>query len=97
MTKKKAQQSNLTERELQLIEDLRKHRELSERFQAILDITRNADGPLKTADEVEGLLIEEIRRLGHTTMGDWAAHAETRLGEELKQKDASVYVGKKKR
>jgi len=98
MQKKKAQpQSNLSEGELQLIEQLREHPELLERFQRILDITRNADGSLKSADEVEGLLIEEMRRLGNTTMGNWAANAEKRLGEQLQQKDSSAYVGKKKR
>ena len=34
-------------------------------LQSILELTRNAEGPLKTADEVEGQLIEELRRLGH--------------------------------
>jgi len=68
---------------------------LLERFQAILAITTNADGPLKSADEVEELLIEETRRLGNTTMGNWAVRAEQRLAEQLEQKDASAGVRKK--
>ena len=97
MKKNKGKQINLTEQEEELVKRLRKHPELRERFQTILDLTGKADEPLKTADEVEGLLVEAVRRLGHTTMGDWAAQAEARLGEELKKKNASVYVGKKKR
>jgi hypothetical protein len=94
MTKKNSQ---LNARELQLIERLREHPELMERFQSILEISANADGQVKRADEVEGLLIEEMRRLGNTTMGSWAASAEKRLGEQLEQKDASATERKKKR
>ena len=97
MTKKNSEPPKLSARELQLIEQLREHPDLMERFQIILEITANADGPLKSADEVEGLLIQEMRRLGHTTMGSWAARAEQRLAEQLKQQDATACVRKKKR
>jgi hypothetical protein len=97
MANKKAEQKKITAQEMQLIERLREHPELRERFQAVLDITAAGEGRLKTADEVEGLLIEEMRRLGHRSMTDWAVRAEQRLGEELKQQDPSVYAGKKKR
>src|SRR3974390_1402560 len=83
--------------ELQLIEQLRKHPELFERVRSILEITASAVGPLKKADEIEALLIEEMRRLGHTTMETWASRAEQTLADELKQKDASASVRKKKR
>lgn len=79
MTKKNSQ---LNAEELQLIERLREHPDLMERFQTILEISVNADGPVKSADEVEGLLIQELRRLGHTTMESRAVQAEKRLGEK---------------
>jgi hypothetical protein len=94
MTKKDSQ---LSSQELQLIEQLRQRPELMERFETILQISANADGPVKSADEVEGLLIQEMRRLGNTTMGSWAASAEKRLGEQLRQKDVSARARKKKR
>ena len=94
MTKKN---SPLSAPEQQLIERLREHPELLERFQSILEISANTDGPIKRADEVEALLIEEMRRLGNTTMADWAARAEKRLGDQLEQKDTSAGVRKKKR
>jgi hypothetical protein len=94
MTKKNTQ---LSAQELQLIERLREHPDLMERFQSILEISANTEGPVKSADEVEALLIEEMRRLGNTTMGDWAASAEQRLGDQLEQKDGSAHVRKKKR
>ena len=96
MTKQDSPPPKLSAQELQLIEQLREHPLLLERFQAILAITANAEGPLKSADEVEGLLIEETRRLGNTTMGSWAARAEERLAGQLEQKDTSAGVRKKK-
>lgn len=92
MTKKN---SHLNAQEKQLIERLRQHPELMERFESILEISANAEGPIKSADEVEALLIEEMRRLGNTTMRDWAAGAEKRLGDELRRKDTSAGVQKK--
>jgi len=96
MTKKISPPKKLSAQELQLIERLREHPDLMERFPNILEISANAEGPVKSADEVEGLLIEEMRRLGNTTMGDWAVSAEKRLGEQLKQTEASARVRKKK-
>jgi hypothetical protein len=97
MTKKNSQPTKLSAQEQQLIERLRDHPQLMERFQSILEISANGDGPVKSADEVEGLLIEEMRRLGNTTMGSWAASAEKRFSEQLEQKDPSACVRKKKR
>lgn len=95
MTKKNTQPATLSPQELQLIEQLREHPDLMEGFQSILELSANADSPVKSADEVEGLLIERMRRLGNTTMGSWAVSAEKRLGEQLEQKDGSVRARKK--
>jgi hypothetical protein len=97
MTKKNTHPAALSPQELQLIERLREHPELMERFQSILELSANAEGLVKSADEVERLLIEEMRRLGNTTMGSWAISAEKRLGEQLEQKDATARARKKKR
>ena len=97
MTKQKRVPSQLTSQELQIIEQLRQHPELMARFQRILDITGNAEGPLKTADEVEALLIEEMRRVGNAAMSQWAVEAEERVGTELKAKDSTLRARKKKR
>ena len=89
------QNSPLNAQEAQLIQRLRQHPELMERFQSILEISATTEGPIQSADEVEALLIEEMRRLGNTTMSHWAAGAEKRLGDQLEQKDASAGVHKK--
>ena len=97
MTKQNAVKKKLTAQEAKLIEDLRRHPEMMERMQSILKIARNEDGPLKGADEVEALLIEEMRRLGHSTMSQWAITAEERVSTELESQDPTVLSRKKKR
>lgn len=97
MKRKRSHQPTLNAAELRLIEQLRKHPALFARVRSILEITASAEVTIKKADEVEALLIEEMRRLGHATMETWAGKAEQALGVELKQKDASASVRKKKR
>jgi hypothetical protein len=97
MTKKKSPPVPFSPQEAQLIEQLREHPELMERFETILQISSNAEGPIKSADEVEALLIDEMRRLGNTTMGSWAARAEERLGKQFKEEHPSARARKKKR
>ncbi len=97
MKSKKSDPPTLNAAELKLIEQLRQHPELFERVRSILEITASAEGTVKKADEIEALLIEEMRRLGHTTMEAWAGKAEQTLGAELNRKDASASVRKKKR
>ena len=96
MESKKAVQPEYNSEEKQLIEQLREDPELMARVKSILRITRNAEGPLRTADEVEGLLIEEMRRLGSATMSHWANQAEERVSHELKSQDPTVRSRKKK-
>lgn len=95
MTKKNSEQPELNAVELQWIRQLRERPELMERFAMIMEITSVTNGPLKSADEVEGLLIGELRRLGNTSMGSWAAKAEQVLAGRLKEQDASARVLKK--
>ena len=83
--------------EIRFLERLRQHPELRARFQSILELTGNAEGPVKTADAVEELLIEELRQLGHASMNQWATQAEQRVSAELKVRDATVRSRKKRR
>ena len=97
MTNPKTVQPELTEQELQLVEQLRQHPELMARFESILKLASSSQGTLKTADEVEALLIEEVRRLGHITLSQWAAGAEERVSQELKAQEPKLRSRKKKR
>jgi hypothetical protein len=83
--------------EAQLLERLRQHPEMMERVQSILEIAYNTEGPLKSADQVEELLIQEMRRLGNTSMHQWATQAEQRVSRELKAQDGTVRSRNRKR
>jgi hypothetical protein len=97
MKHKKSSQHELSPEESELMEQLRQQPELMVRVQSILKIARNEEGPLKTADEVEELLIEEMRRLGGATLHHWATQAEERVSTELQSQDPAVRSRKKKR
>ncbi|MCX6917601.1 MAG: hypothetical protein NT167_31970, partial [Verrucomicrobia bacterium] len=96
MKNKNEDDPKLSPAEVRLIQQLREHPEMLERLRSILDLTRNADDPLKTADEVEELLIQELRRLGHTSMIQWAQQAEARVSDELTRQDPTLRSRKKK-
>jgi len=83
-------------REKRFWEKLRSRPELLERFEAILELTEVEDGPLRTADQIEELLVEEVRRLGNRAMQDWAGRAEERAADELRQGTPGVRLRKKK-
>lgn len=87
--------TKLTAEEAHLIERLRQHPEMLARLQSIVDLAHAADGPLKSADEVEELLIQGLRELGRSAMNQWATQAEVRVGDELKSQDATVRRRKK--
>ena len=88
--------THLTARELELIEKLRQRPDMMDRVQSILAIAEEAHGEM-TADQVEDLLVEEMRKLGNTTLRDWAGDVEERLTANLRQKDATLRSRKKKR
>ena len=97
MKNKITDQSEFSPSEIQLVEQLRQNPAMMVQVQSILEIVVNAKGPLKTADEVEGVLIQEMRRLGHLTLSQWAIQAEERVSSELKSEDPTVRSRKKKR
>jgi len=97
MKDKHPRQEQLSTEEQRLIQQLRQRPELMERFKHIMEIAADTEGPIKTADEVEALLIEEMRRLGNATMQGWGRQVEQRLAEQLKQRNVSAVVRKKKR
>lgn len=97
MTKQSTVKKKLTAQEAKVLEGLRRNPEMMERVQSILELASNESGPLKTADEVEGMLVEEMRRLGHSTMSQWAVSAEERVSTELQDQHPPVLSRKKKR
>jgi|GEM_PF-2312462 len=94
MKKKTCGQAEFSQEERELIERLRQRPEMMARVQSILDIAREAGGS-KRADEVEELLVEEMRKLGNSTMKEWAGGAQKRLTQELRAQDATLRSRKK--
>lgn len=87
---------SLTAQEEHLIQQLRQNPRMMERVQTILNLADNADGPLKTADEIEEILVEEMRRLGNDTLHHWASKAEERVAREFKEEHPPARSRKKK-
>ena len=56
-----------TAQETQFIQRLRQQPQRLARLQSSLHLAHATDGPLKADDEVEALLIQELRQLGRTT------------------------------
>ena len=79
-----------TSSEAELIQRLRQHPEMFARVQSILDLVHAAEGPLKSADDVEEMVIRELRQRGHSTMSQWATQAEVRVADELKSQDGTM-------
>jgi len=97
MTKQNTVKKKITTQEAKVLEGLRRNPQMMERVQCILEIASNENGPLKSADEVEAMLIEEMRRLGHSTMSQWAVSAEERVSTQLQDQHPAVLSRKKKR
>ena len=85
----------LSQDELKMMERLRRHPEMLDRVQSILEIAENREGPLKTADEVEELLVQEMRKLGNTTMRDWAGAAQEQVADALRAQEPTLCSRKK--
>ena len=86
-------------REEQLLERLRKHPELMERFEAILEITESGskEGPIPKADDIEDRLVEEVRRIGNASMRQWVEKIEERTAQEFLKEHPQGRISKKKR
>ena len=95
MKKKTSPAGEFSQEERRLVERLRQRPEMLARMQSILDIAAEAGGS-RTADEVEELLVEEMRKLGNSTLREWAGGVQERLGAELRQQRA-LRSRKKKR
>lgn len=85
----------LTQQEIKLIESLRKHPELLERVEGILALSEGKEGMILNANEIEALLIEELRKLGSTTLHEWGREAEKCVGEQFQKEHPGSYCGKK--
>lgn len=79
-------------------EILRDRPDLAERIHRILQITSEPTlgGKIRSADEIEGELIEEFRKLGIEGMANWAEGVDSQLGAKLKEEVPAAKMREKK-
>ena len=93
---KKDTEFSETERTKRLAEELREHPRLREQVEAILKLVRSDEGPIRKADDVEELLVQEVRKLGQNAMQEWALGAEERSAAQLQRDSPGARCLKKK-
>jgi len=74
------------------------HPELAARIDTIVRLANEPmdDGQLRSAHEVEALLVEELRNLGNETIQGWSSVMDRRLGEQLKEEEPTTQMREKK-
>jgi len=82
-------------REKRLLAALRNHPQLFERIEAIAALSQAQHPAPLTADQVEELLVEELRKLGNQTMEHWAIETEERLAQQLQDGTDGARLRKK--
>ncbi len=81
-----------------IIEGLSEKPELAARIERIMKLADEpaSGGRIRSADEVEAILVEEVRKLGNETLAGWAEGVDLRLGKELKEENPKVRMREKK-
>jgi len=90
----------LTRRRIQNFnEQLQQRPELLAQFESILAIATEtgSDGHFRTADEVEALVVEALRKLGNQTMRQWASEAQVRAVADCQKEHPTARLKKKAR
>ena len=79
---------NITANDKRLIETLKAHPELYKRVESILELANESDdGPLRSADEIESLLVQELRKLGNETLTSWGNAAEQKCAKQYREQN----------
>lgn len=81
------------------MDQLKVRPELLGQFESILGIAVGGDGdaPFRTADDVESLVIDATRKLGNSTLQQWAQGAQQRAVESCKKEHPKARLKKKAR
>lgn len=90
---------SLNQEQTRLLEGFASHPELMKRFLRILSLADEPgeDGAIRSADEVETLLIEQTRLLGKETLESWAQRVERQVSEQHKATLPGMQQREKKR
>ena len=80
-----------------MLEALRAQPALSARVEALVALTRvESVEAVRTADEIEDLVVEGVRDLGRQLLGGWAQAAERQVAAEVRRVHPQARVREKK-
>ena len=82
----------------QLISGLADKPELAHRLLKLVKLANEPTeaGKVRSAHEVECLLVQEVRKLGNETLASWAQGVDLKLGKELKAQSGRTQMREKK-
>jgi hypothetical protein len=78
-----------------LLTRLNRHPQLRGRIERLVDLVEDVGDDLRTADDAERRVIEEVRRLGQEVLGNWADGQVAKRAEELERTPGVWREGKK--
>ncbi len=85
----------IPEKDIKLLELLNEHPILRHRVEALMAIVEDDDEPIEKADAAEQCVIEEVRKIGHAALSEWAESKNKRNEAELKEQPELRIAGKK--
>jgi hypothetical protein len=78
-----------------LLEHLNRHPELRNRVESMLLTVADEQGELQEADAMEMALIEQMRRMGQTSLQAWATEQAIKAADSIGQESGVRRAGKK--
>lgn len=86
---------NQDQKDVKLVESLKKHPKLFVRVEELLKVVENAGGDIKKAAEAELRFIEEVRQLGNEALSSWATVQAEKVSAEAKKMEGLRSTGEK--
>jgi len=85
----------ISTKDRELVKLLNAHPSLRERVEQLLQVVEDKDGNLEKADAAEQRVIEEIRKIGHAALTEWATNKNNAYEQELMDQQGIRLAGKK--
>ncbi len=85
----------VSENDIKLLDLLNAHPLLRHRVEALMSIVEDCDETIEKADTAEQRVIEEVRKIGHAALSEWADCKNKRNEPELKKQPELRRAGKK--
>lgn len=85
----------ISRKDSELVKLLNAHPSLRERVEQLLQVVEDTDNNLEKADAAEQRVIEEVRKIGHTALTEWATNKNNQYEQELSDQQGIQLAGKK--